>query len=307
MSWDGFRAEHFAPLDRATRKVDTTFVPLTRFHGVSTEPAVEAEFIGEGTKVGFVHGIGATRAFWRPTCEALRAEVRSINLDLPGFGESAQPASRSTIEDYLNPVVQLLRDFEPEVLVGHSLGGIAALLIAPRLPKEPSVILVSASLASASNLVTNPWTSITRPRQAFALGAQVLAGSVPVGRIMSPLLRRSALTRRMMLWPFVADPRAPLGSENAAAIAESSSTETIAVLRLAKQLNFLSLLEDCTSVGQIVGAKDELVKQPDVRILEAMGVYTRVLENCGHWPMFESPEPFQEALMTSIRWLRGQG
>ena len=46
------------------------------------------ERIGEGPPLVLIHGLGATRAIWRPQLELLAAERDVIAVDLPGFGAS---------------------------------------------------------------------------------------------------------------------------------------------------------------------------------------------------------------------------
>jgi pimeloyl-ACP methyl ester carboxylesterase len=87
--------------------------------------------------VVFLHYWGGSSRTWRHVVDALAPDVRTIAIDQRGWGRSAAPASGYALADMAKDalaVVQAL-DLERYVLVGHSMGGKVAQLIASRRPR----------------------------------------------------------------------------------------------------------------------------------------------------------------------------
>lgn len=106
---------------------------------------------GTGDPVLMLHGLGATKASFLPTLEALAPSHRAIGVDLPGFGDSDKPLwAAYDAPFFARAIVALLDALELERahVVGNSMGGRVALelgldhadrverlaLLAPSLP-----------------------------------------------------------------------------------------------------------------------------------------------------------------------------
>ncbi|GGK99627.1 alpha/beta fold hydrolase [Deinococcus radiotolerans] len=91
-----------------------------------------------------VHGFGTSSHMWRPVVAGLRG---ALTPDLPGFGRAAaqgQPGQGTA--DMAAALAGYLRDRPPVTLVGHSMGGKVALLVAARWPDRVArLILVAPS------------------------------------------------------------------------------------------------------------------------------------------------------------------
>jgi pimeloyl-ACP methyl ester carboxylesterase len=99
----------------------------------------------EGAPVILLHGGGQTRHAWGATARRLGAEgYRVLSLDLRGHGDSGWAADGdygfSAFRDDVRAVLDLAGP--PAVLVGASMGGIAALLAAGEGPREKVRALV---------------------------------------------------------------------------------------------------------------------------------------------------------------------
>jgi len=100
---------------------------------------------GQPTLV-LVHGLGCSLKYWSCVFEAPEfAAYRIIALDLPGFGRSA----KSENYDYRLPsqaavVLALLRELQVEqyILIGHSMGGTVAILMALQQPPQLARLIV---------------------------------------------------------------------------------------------------------------------------------------------------------------------
>ena len=90
--------------------------------------------VGTGSPVFlFMHGWACDRRAWAPQVADLSKSHRCISVDFRGRGESSPtpPFDTSTAAEDVAALVQEL-DVAPVVLVGHSLGGLVALLVNQR-------------------------------------------------------------------------------------------------------------------------------------------------------------------------------
>ena len=105
---------------------------------------------GGGVPVLLVHGFGADLNTWMFTQPALAAGWHTIALDLPGHGGSAKDVGAGDAESLTNAVNGALGalGIERVHLVGHSMGGAIAALVALREPER----VVSLTLIASAGL-----------------------------------------------------------------------------------------------------------------------------------------------------------
>ena len=97
----------------------------------------------------FVHGLGGSSTNWTDLAAALAARCHGVAVDLPGFGRSDPPAGGDySLEAHADAVLCFLAGRGERVhLVGNSLGGAVALLVAARRPELVSTLtLVSPAM-----------------------------------------------------------------------------------------------------------------------------------------------------------------
>lgn len=91
--------------------------------------------LGEsGGRVVFCHGLFGQGKNWTAIGKALADDHRVLLVDMPDHGRSPRSA-RFDYVDYADQVAELLTADEPVALVGHSMGGKVAMLVALRRPE----------------------------------------------------------------------------------------------------------------------------------------------------------------------------
>ncbi|MFP5071772.1 alpha/beta fold hydrolase [Pseudonocardia nantongensis] len=102
------------------------------------------EFGGSGRPVVLLHGLMSCAESWRPRAGALQPYGRVLAPDARGHGRSARGADLSP-QRLADDVLELLAGTGPAALVGHSMGGISALLAAARRPDLVTAVVVEDS------------------------------------------------------------------------------------------------------------------------------------------------------------------
>lgn len=97
---------------------------------------VEQQGMGAPTFV-FLHYWGGSARTWAHVVDHLTHDFRTVALDQRGWGRSAAPARGYALEDLAADAQGVIAalDLERYILVGHSMGGKVAQLIASRQPK----------------------------------------------------------------------------------------------------------------------------------------------------------------------------
>jgi len=127
---------------------------------------------GDGAPVLLVHGLGYTRQGWGPLRGLLASRFRVLSYDNRGIGESEIPPGPYTVAELAEDAAGVLdaAGFERAHVVGASLGGMAAQLLAAEQPQRVErLVLVGTTPGGAG--------AYPLPQQTLALMAE--AASLP--------------------------------------------------------------------------------------------------------------------------------
>jgi len=235
-----------------------------------------------------IHGWSSSWFALSPLLPLVASRFNCIAVDLPGYGQSAPLPKRVTIPDYVEIIAHLIDQITPSpvVLIGHSMGGMAAISLAFRYPGlvERMVLIgptISGHLTAAINLLISPITMLER----FGLGNLIVASGerLMVG-ITDRLMRPVSFSGRTDISEadyhrLRADARRP-GQGRVRAECYFAMRENDLTGRLGR-------IE--TPALVLWGAEDNTVPLRDSGLVadEWPAADLRIIPKAGHWPQFE--------------------
>jgi pimeloyl-ACP methyl ester carboxylesterase len=236
----------------------------------------------------FVNGNPESAAIWEPLLAELdRTDV--LRLSPPGFGAPIPDGFDCTAPAYRDWLAASLEAVgEPVDLVGHDVGGSAAIAIAMTRPD------LLRSWASDSLGVFDPdytWHDLARIWQTPEAGEKSVADLLG-GTLEERTARMAAFG---ITGPVAAKVAAAQGPEMGRAILAFYRSADLAVL--AELDRYLPAAAQRPGLA-IIGTEDHFVGSVDMRLRSAAraGARTEVLEGLGHWWMVQDPGRSARAL-----------
>lgn len=241
-----------------------THLPLARQDGPG----------GKGAPVVMLHGFGGDRTTWVNIQTALSPHRESIAFDLPGHGDALDWPKIGNAGVSAKAVIQSLDalDIEKAHLVGHSMGGAVAALVALRIPDR----IASLTLLAPGGFGPEINHKLLR-RYATATDADEM--EVLLEQFFGWEFRLPKLLARM-----AAESRARPG---AVATMESIADEIIDG-RVQKTLPRDEFSELPMPIKVIWGTQDRVLPTRQAHKLPGI-VATHIFERVGHMPHLEIP------------------
>ena len=115
--------------------------------------SIYSERHGSGPAILFVHGSGGHHAAWWQQVAALRDEFTVVTVDLRGFGNSDSSMPEFDGQDFPGDIVAVLdrEDLTDVMLVGQSIGSVAALRAGLLRPERVGSVVLGHSLGGISH------------------------------------------------------------------------------------------------------------------------------------------------------------
>lgn len=251
---------------------------------VTSQGIVHYETQGSGPPVILLHGWLGSWAYWLDTMKALEGQYRTYALDFWGFGESGKPRSGYNVVDFVSLVDQFMdrMGIPSAPLVGHSMGGTVALMVAMAHPQRASKIAVVGSPIDGRSL-SFPLRMAGRKPIAYMVWhtPNLLRWGI---RTFSPLLAQDWRRWYEMI------------------LRDLSSTTLEAFLTSIRSLRLTDLR---SRLGEVrvptlgfYGQKDLIVnpRQGEVLLCGVPSADLVSLDRCGHFPMLDAPQVFNGRL-----------
>lgn len=246
---------------------------------------------GAGDPVVLLHGLTGDGACWTPLARVLEGEFDVVMPDARGHGGSSGPHHGYRYDDHASDVVGLIRGLELSrpVLLGHSMGGMTAALVASRgAGVIRGLVLVDPTFLSPERQREVRDSDVAdRHRRALALRkADLVAQARARHPRRSPeiieLLAEARLRTRMGAFDVLTPP----------------NPEYCDVVR-AIDVPSLIVIGDSSPVVTLEMATELRSLNPRVRIEQVQGA--------GHGLPFERPERLGEVVATFLRELAQRG
>jgi pimeloyl-ACP methyl ester carboxylesterase len=254
-----------------------------------SEGALHTTTIGDhGSPIVFLHGLFGQGKNWTQIAKALAAEHRSTLVDLPHHGRSPWQEHFDFLE-IADQVAELLSADDPVALVGHSLGGKVAMVLALRHPGlvERLCVVDVSPVGYGSGSEFAGYISAMQQLDLGTLGQRsdaeaALEGAVPNPTVRSFLLQNLRRDGDSWRWQANLD---VLGDE----LAEVTGWPEA-------QLAGVAAYEG--PVLWIGGARSDYVRDEYAAAMDRWFPHNRrvTVKNAGHWVHSEQPEVFVEVL-----------
>lgn len=238
---------------------------------------------GKGRPVLLIHGLAGASGFWADTLEALPQGFRGLAPDLLGFGDSEKPRIDYTIHGHAERVRDLagslgIHEFD---LIGHSMGGMVALLVTCLIPEKVGrLVLVNIPVSGGRALHGRGRIGATLP------GILLVKAGLQIPWILWML-------RRVRRYYFVLDPRFTADANKAPAFSLNSHAKALRRTDLSKRLS------EVTVPTLVLGTDKDGIVRPSEFSLAAQGIPGAKqvwVRGAGHCPTLEKPEESHKAI-----------
>jgi pimeloyl-ACP methyl ester carboxylesterase len=251
---------------------------------VTDQGIVHYEAYGRGQPVILLHGWLGSWGYWLRTMESLKLRYRCYALDFWGFGESGKRRSTYQVSDFVSLVEQFMDrlGIETAPVVGHSMGGTVAILLALTKPgRVQRVIVVGSPVVGTSlniflRLAGKPWIAsmVWQMPAALQLGIKLFSPYVvkdwpPWYNMITRDLSRTTLEAFFL------------------------SINSLYKTDLRSQLPSIA-----TPVMGIYGLGDNVVAPTQANIISSSVPVSRVkmMPGSRHFPMLDEPQTFNDYL-----------
>ncbi len=237
------------------------------------------EEYGSGMPILFLHGFPLDHTIWNPVIPLLEDRARLILPDLRGHGQTSSPDGVYQMAEIAEDMVQFIDELgiEKVILVGHSMGGYAALAFAKNHPSR----LAGLGLVSTQAAADSPERRAGRYatiREVETNGTGKLADSMSARLTTRPEL--IPMIRRIILATNPAGIHGSLmGMAERPDMTDQLSMIKVPAVVIAGEADQINPLEKSEEMARLM---------PEGRLV--------VVPGAGHMPMLENPRVVAKAI-----------
>ncbi|WP_460406499.1 alpha/beta fold hydrolase [Actinophytocola sediminis] len=117
------------------------------------------DFGGTGQAIVLLHGLMGRASTWRPVADWLTRYGRVVGLDARGHGASPHRGGGWRTEDFAADAAEVIERLGPAVVIGHSMGGLHAWMLAAARPELVRAVVVEDMAPDQRGRTVDPWRS----------------------------------------------------------------------------------------------------------------------------------------------------
>lgn len=261
--------------------------------------AVVYDQVGSGPPIVLLHNAGTQRHIWDDQIGELRHRHEVFALDLPGYGESEQPADGYRLADYVHMLEAFLAAHElaDVVLVGNCLGSATSLRYTMAHPDNVRALVLCNPLT---------WQTVRAGRQA---GLAWVDARLPLAPVARRLALPEAVVTRILADQLGEQGRRRMLHHSPRLMAHwSDKGRLLALHGLVQDFPTYADLDVFTPgpgfppICTIWGTQNRILSaRAGVKLDETLHTHTRIhLNDCGHLPMVEDPETVTSVITTFL-------
>jgi pimeloyl-ACP methyl ester carboxylesterase len=288
---------------------------LARSFDLAPARSVAYEVIGKGEPLLWIEGgPGFPACMGRPDVKLLQDSFTCYLVDAPGCGGSSPPARKDDY-DHLGHVrffeeVRVALDLGPLTVMGHSWGGLIALLYAALVPDAVRRCVVVDGYAGEASVPSEVYLSEQDRAFARLRDYDWLSHSVAAWDQLGPVGDRTPAQWEEAFWPcwplYFAYPETSQAQAHIARLRRDCRVN-VDVMRVwdrpsLSELDVRPQLADIDCPTLVLVGEHDFICGPSWANAVASNVPDAELvlfEDCGHMPQYEHPERFA---ITVLRW-----
>ncbi|CRK61156.1 Hydrolase, alpha/beta fold family [Alloactinosynnema sp. L-07] len=122
--------------------------------------AMRVEFGGEGQPILLLHGLMGRASTWWPVADWLTAYGRVVGLDARSHGRNLHRGGRWRTPDFVADIAEILSELGPTVLIGHSMGGLHAVVAAAEHPDLVRAVVAEDMAVDLRGRTADGWRAL---------------------------------------------------------------------------------------------------------------------------------------------------
>lgn len=234
-----------------------------------------------GLPVVFVHSFAGSTMHWQAQVAHLQKDRRVITLDLRGHGRSDAPNKMNyTVESLATDIAAVVDSLNINrfVLVGHSLGGAAAIAYAGAHPERVAGLLLAGTSGKSSEKEAKPILySLDKDYE----------------KVMEDYTKQ-----------LLTNAKPPVEALQREGMKHLSKETSITIIKAIFEFDPLSLLNRYEGPKLIVSTPDE--NQPNALNKQMPKIPHKVITGTSHWMQMDKPEEFNQILDAFLKTVNGE-